>query len=211
MDETINKNVRDHEIQTSQWHFSQLSEELYAWFHRFNEHFFDRKLQNPVISFARTRCTNLGHFVIDRNQFGLKWNININRLYVDLPMFETLATLLHEMAHQWQQEYGKKKRKSSRGNYHNVEFRQKAEEMGIPSSQSGVSLYYTNPFVSFLRKHGVDVEQRSFSDDETLPEVTQYGSKLKKWSCGCTNVRVAISDFRAQCLKCGNRFRICST
>ena len=27
------------------------------------------------------------------------------------------------------------------------------------------------------------------------------GSKLKKWSCGCTNVRVAVADFRAVCLK----------
>ena len=33
-------------------------------------------------------------------------------------------------------------------------------------------------------------------------------SKLKKWTCGCTNVRVAVSDFRARCLKCGNEFKL---
>ncbi len=32
-------------------------------------------------------------------------------------------------------------------------------------------------------------------------------SKLKKWSCGCpVNVRVAVADFRAVCLDCGEQF-----
>jgi hypothetical protein len=31
-------------------------------------------------------------------------------------------------------------------------------------------------------------------------------SKLKKWTCGCTNLRVGIKDLMAMCLKCGNRF-----
>jgi len=211
MDETINKSVKDHEIRTSQWHFSQLGEELYIWVDRFNERFFDGKLQTPAISFARTRRNNLGHFVIDRNEFGLKWNININSRYVHLPMSDILATFLHEMAHQWQQECGKKKTNSAIRNYHNVEFRRKVEEMGIPCGNFGGCLHYRDPFVSFLRKHGVDVAQKSYSDYETLMNLGQNGSKLKKWSCGCTNVRVAISDFRAQCLKCQNRFRICST
>ena len=33
------------------------------------------------------------------------------------------------------------------------------------------------------------------------------GSKLKKWSCGCTNVRVA-TDFNATCNGCGNDFEL---
>jgi hypothetical protein len=31
-------------------------------------------------------------------------------------------------------------------------------------------------------------------------------STLKKWSCGCTNARVAVPDFAAVCLRCDNRF-----
>ena len=31
-------------------------------------------------------------------------------------------------------------------------------------------------------------------------------SKLKKWSCGCTNIRVAVKYFKAKCLNCGNDF-----
>ena len=33
-----------------------------------------------------------------------------------------------------------------------------------------------------------------------------FEGKLKKWSCGCQNVRVAIADFSATCNKCGNEF-----
>ena len=32
------------------------------------------------------------------------------------------------------------------------------------------------------------------------------GSKLKKWTCGCTNVRVAVEYFDATCNSCGNDF-----
>jgi len=31
-------------------------------------------------------------------------------------------------------------------------------------------------------------------------------SKLKKWTCGCTNIRVAVKDAEIQCLKCKNQF-----
>lgn len=31
-------------------------------------------------------------------------------------------------------------------------------------------------------------------------------SPFAKFSCGCTTVRVAKSDFRARCLECGNEF-----
>jgi len=31
-------------------------------------------------------------------------------------------------------------------------------------------------------------------------------SKLEKWTCGCTYVRVAVADFQALCLKCGKVF-----
>lgn len=208
MDEIINETLREHETRTDEWLFCQLSNDLYAMFGHFNKRFFDSKLKTPVISFERTRCNNLGHFVLDRNACGLKWNININRLYTDLPLADTLATLLHEMVHQWQQEFGKRKRKSRHGNYHNVEFRGKAKEIGISCNESGVSLFYANPFVAFMKSHGVSVEQRSFVDYERVLPKTRGKSKLKKWTCGCTNVRVAVRDFRAKCLKCGNDFSL---
>ena len=208
MDETINKRLRDHETQTDEWTFCELSNDLYRWFELFNERFFRGKLRTPVISFERTRCNRLGHFVIDRNALGLKWNININRLYADRPIAHTLATLLHEMAHQWQQEFGTKRRGRGRSNYHDVEFRRKVEQIGIPCDRNGATLFYRDPFVSFLRDHGVCIQQAAFSGYEKLFKKLEGGSKLKKWSCGCTNVRVAIRHFRARCLRCNSHFEL---
>ncbi|MEI9475056.1 MAG: SprT-like domain-containing protein [Deltaproteobacteria bacterium] len=209
MDESTNSTIREHEILTNDWEFSRLSEELYTWFDRFNQRFFGDKLQPPAISFRRTRVNTLGHYVIDRNEFGLKWNININRLYADLPIGVTLATLLHEMVHQWEEGGGKRK---TRKNYHTVGFRTKAELLGIPCNQRGVSLAYRDPFRSLLREYGIDLDDvRSGDDPDTETDVKGIpgNSKLKKWTCGCTNVRVAVQDFRAKCLKCGNEFRLC--
>jgi len=109
MDEATNKTIRQHEAQTPDWRYSELSKHLYIWFDRFNEQFFENLLQTPAISFERERANSLGHYLLTRNAFGLKWNININSLYTDLPFADTLGTLLHEMIHQWQQEFGEKK------------------------------------------------------------------------------------------------------
>ena len=216
MDETTNRIIKKFEIETKHWRFSDLSKQLYKWFDLFNKHFFQKKLKTPVISFDRTRSNTLGHFVVGRNSIGLKWNTNINSLYIDLPLVDTLATLLHEMTHQWQQEFGKKKGKSRRSYYHNLEFRNKTKRMGIPSDKSGVTSYYKNPFISFLKDNGVSINSQLLSEKQPavmkIPAVKKIPgmSKLKKWCCGCTNVRVAISDFQAKCLKCSNKFVLVS-
>ena len=206
MDEATNAVIREHEIRTGEWKFSGLSEQLYTWFDRFNQRFFDGKLQIPAISFQATRINTLGHYVIDRNGFGLKWNININRLYVDRPLMGILGTFLHEMIHEWQEEFGKRK---SRSHYHNVEFRKKSMEFGIPSNEYGATIGYRNPFVALLREHGVDAEI-TIGPDVPLLIPIQGKSKLKRWSCGCTNVWVAVKDFQAKCLKmdCGYEFEL---
>ena len=206
MDEATNEQIREHEIQTTEWRFSKLSKEFYVWFERFNERFFAGKLPTVAISFKRTRINSLGHYVIDRNEFGLKWNINLNSVHLERPLAEILKTLLHEMIHQWQESFGK----NSKGNYHNVEYQKKSRELGIQVNAQGVTIGYDDPFVSFIREHGVNAESRLLVDAEgrpiRAPRPVPGKSKLKLWSCGCTKVRVAVKDFRAKCLKCGNEF-----
>ena len=164
MDKATNMAIKENEIRTKESRFLDLSEELYIWFDRFNERFFDNTLKTPVISIERTRVNTLGHFVVDRNPFGLKWNINLNRLYMALPLDDILSILLHKKSHLRQQEFGKKKGKNPLNNYHNKEFRIKAKLLGIPSDESGMTLYYQNPFFSFLRDHGVRISPRFFKD-----------------------------------------------
>jgi hypothetical protein len=211
MDEDTNKAIRKIETNTKEWKFSNLSEQLYIWFDRFNERFFQNVLKPPVISFEKTSSRTLGHYVLGRNAFGLKWNININRQYSGSQLVNILAILLHEAIHLWQEEFGKKKGKRNYNNYHNIEFRTKAKLIGIPCSNYGATLCLQDPFVSFLREHGISVDCNAVSNGESgrkLFDPILGNSKLKKWSCGCTNVRVAIADFRAKCLKCNNEFQL---
>jgi hypothetical protein len=69
-----------------------------------------------------------------------------------------------------------------------------------------------DPFIHLLRQHGVEFNTNDITEGGLIiipPKPIHKGrSKLKKWTCGCTNVRVAIRDFQAKCLKCENRFEL---
>jgi hypothetical protein len=208
-DEDINKVVKENEIQAEGWVYSNLSELLYDWFDRFNVWFFGNALKTPVISFEKTRINSLGHFVIGRNAFGLKWNINVNSMYASRHLVDTLSTLLHEMVHQQIYEFGRKKPRSSNNNYHNKEYRLKADQLGIPCDEYGRTLYYRNPYLSFLKSQGVKVKPRFTTDkkDEVDDFSARPGiSKTKKWSCGCQIARVGRRVFRVTCDICGRKF-----
>lgn len=117
-------------------------------------------------------------------------------------MWQVLGTLLHELLHGWQQANGK----PGRSNYHNAQYRQKAQSLGLLVDEKGHTNYEPeSPFTQLLREYGVDLPAIELSVADTAPP-TGGSSKLKKWTCGCTNVRVAVADFHAQCLRCGGLF-----
>jgi hypothetical protein len=115
------------------------------------------------------------------------------------------------MTHQYLQEFGSKKHRNSRNNYHNKEFRLKAEQFGIPCDKCGRDTYYRNPYISFLKHHGIEIKPRFTTDkkDEVDDFSARPGkSKLKKWSCGCQIARVGKRDFRVTCDVCGRKFKL---
>ena len=61
----------------------------------------------------------------------------------------------------------------------------------------------TDPFVSFLRGHGVDANTRLEVPLEESPQ--RAGGHLTKWCCGCTNVWAAV-EVRARCEHCRGKF-----
>jgi hypothetical protein len=66
-----------------------------------------------------------------------------------------------------------------------------------------------DPLVFLLKKHGVISNYVMAPDGiiKATPIVKPKGnSKFKKWTCGCTNVRVAVKDFETKCLKCCREF-----
>lgn len=194
--------LADHQRSES-WSGQPLIALLQSWVERFNVEF---KLDIPeiVLCLDPLPANRFGQFRYGHNGFGLKGEIAINARYLtdQRAIWEILGTLLHEMLHGWQQVHGT----PGKRNHHNIEFRDKARDLGLVIDRRGVTGYAADsPFKALLRNHGIDVPA-----SEVLPiaRPTRGRSKLKKWSCGCTNVRVAVADFRAQCLKCNGVFRI---
>ncbi len=189
------------EYQTGRkWEKQELFQELHRWAAIFAVEF---KLEVPDIAICVDHLgrSRLGHFRAGPNGFGLSSEIAINEFHLPQREFwEVLGTLLHEQLHAWQQVCGK----PGRHNYHNKEFRAKAESLGLIVDARGITCYRTpSAFTELLKRQGITVPELPAPALRRLRGM----SKLKKWSCGCTNVRVAVSDFRARCLNCGNEFR----
>jgi hypothetical protein len=173
---------------------------LQAWAEKFVVEF---KLDIPPITLRLDKlpANRYGQFRYGHNGLGLRREIAINALYLtgQRSTYEILGTLLHELLHAWQEEHGI----PGDRNHHNREFREKALTLGLIVDENGVTSFAAeSSFKEMLLDAAISVP---------VGEVLHVGkprgdSKLKKWSCGCTNVRVAVKDFRARCMKCSNEF-----
>jgi hypothetical protein len=209
--ESVNLALLQNQQDASDWLLNDLACELAWWIDLFNIAFFrDEPVPVPAISFERTKITNLGHYVIGRNAFGLKENININRAHLNRPLWDVLATLIHEMAHSWQYMYGQ----PSKSWFHNKEFQLKMLEFGIVINNRGCHMGVTGRFVYMLQRHGITFD--------SLPDYGLAGgvlvppppkdkpkgkSNLRKWVCPCgQSARVGKKEFHATCDLCGEKF-----
>lgn len=210
-DLSINKRIRDNEIYTTDWSLNPVSNELYWFVDFFNMAFFkDQPVPTPVLTFESTNVKNLGYYRIGYNDWAIKDQINLNKLYLNRPLQEVLQTLVHEMVHSWEHLYLDEKARTVNW-YHKKGFKTKMNEIGIITDDRGTHHGVQDPFVFLLKKHGVQfpkMERGTKGGYLIIPTKTKPKgkSKLAKWSCGCTNLRVGIKDLEALCLKCGNVF-----
>lgn len=110
--------------------------ELQHAFHFFNEKLFDNELPECLITLQRKSRT-YGYFAPSRfiHRGGDTTDeIAMNPSYFSLvPIEEIMQTLVHEMTHQWQEHFGKKGRRG----YHNKEWGDKMESIGLMPSSTG--------------------------------------------------------------------------
>lgn len=199
--ERINDNLREHVQRLDEWHHKELAEQLYVWADRFNRDF-DLKIETPAIQIQSIRSA-YGTFRRNRNGFGLQHEITLNTKHLDRPLADILRTLLHELVHEWQQIHGK----PSSSNYHNKEFRQEARSFGLVVGPWGHNLgVVPGPFTQLLESHRIDTGALA-APGKAQPPVRRGTSKMKKWSCACTNVRAAV-ELNAECLSCGHQFEL---
>jgi hypothetical protein len=103
-------------------------------FDYFNEALFGGSLPRCLLNFSR-RARSAGFFAPRRWRRGddHAHEISLNPDVLDKPLIEAMDTLVHEMVHHWQCEFGK----PSRQGYHNREWADKMEAIGLMPSSTG--------------------------------------------------------------------------
>jgi hypothetical protein len=204
-DDVINRTLGNHQASRKDWQFSALLANLQIWTNRIVDEF---KLEIPapalMVAPLSTRC--LGHFRPGRNGFGLRNEIAIDALHVRTSEYwEVIGTLVHELLHSWQQEHGTPPKPSS-WNYHNREFRRKAESLGLVVDRYGCQHYAPapTPFTTLLDRYGLI---RPDLPRMTVPIAKHSKSKLKLYECSCgVKVRIGRARFNATCGDCNSQF-----
>jgi len=190
-------------ISVPDWKHREIAHRLHEWAERFNLQF---KLQIPLpaIRIEPIRVSKIGTYREGRNGLGIAHEVTFNSRYLNRSLAEMLQTLLHELLHLWQFLYGR----PGRGNYHNMAFRRKAALYGLQIDERGHHIgVLPGLFTQLLLEHRVEISTLHFADEPAFPKMRTKGdSKLKKWTCGCTNVRCAV-ELIAKCGKCGQQFQ----
>lgn len=199
--EPINDELKQHALGVSDWAYARHVQVLHEWADRFNSRL-ELHVETPAIALDRLRGNVMGSYRRDRNSFGLHHEITVNTRHLQLPLAETLDTLLHELIHEWQLLHGY----PGAGNYHNKQFRAKALSFGLLVDEWGRSLgVIPGAFTQLLEEFGVDTTTLPPISEEPIRVRPRGESKLKKWTCGCTNIWAAVL-VNASCLFCGQRF-----
>lgn len=116
-----------------------------------------------------------------------------------------VETLIHEMVH-----YSNSCDKIEDCNsqqYHNKNFKTRAENYGLNVKKDGRN-GWAETSVSDSLKQKLSTLKINYSVFKLLRKEhlnTVSPTKMKKYSCGCTNIRCAV-ELSAKCLKCGNEF-----
>jgi predicted SprT family Zn-dependent metalloprotease len=110
--------------------------ELQLAYDTFNQHLFDNSLADCVLTLQRKDRT-MGYFSPGR--WGNKAKDQLHEIAINpaffavVPLVETMATIVHEMVHLWQQQHGT----PPRGRYHDKEWGDKMESIGLMPSSTG--------------------------------------------------------------------------
>ena len=168
-------------------------------------------LPKPVIV---VETMNAYGFYKPKNPIGFSNQIALSRKAVDNYTLLS-AIIFHEMVHEFLDVYDPHSSKTR--SYHCTRFR-KISEPYSPTSQNGYFKGVTSDFLILLEKSNLiqSIDRSILVDSEELKELlvkpkpekkVKQSTKLKKWTCGCTNVRCAV-DLDAACNKCGQDFLI---
>ena len=111
--------------------YQRVSNYLVKIFKAINEEYFNNELEIPTITIQST-VGAYGHISVQKiwhNNDVAMHELNLSADYLDRPIENTVATLIHEASHLWNLQHNIKDT-SNQGVYHNKNFKKTAEEMG---------------------------------------------------------------------------------
>ena len=178
-----------------------------------NARFFENALSKSVITIYPTPGA-YGHFTPWKSWEGAGGagycEINLGAATGNRPVIESIATLVHEMTHQWCYERGVKDT-SRGGTYHNKRFKAEAERRGLLigyDSRIGWSVTKPGPALIAMAEQGAfDACERELhrigGGARVLPPGGKSESSTRKYVCPCCGMSVrATREVRVMCMDC---------
>ena len=204
-DRSLNEAIGKHAA-AADWEYAQVHADLLVWAARFNKEFFAGQLPPAAVSLEADDIRRMGWYLLKRDGLALSYRINLNTKYLASgDQVEILDTLLHEIIHQWEHIGGH----TGGGRYHTKKFRDKAEDLGIPTDRYGRSLGRVpgGRFLALLEKYGVHLSIPPILAVPASSSPPKPKSTITPWACACTRVWVARqTELNAVCGKCNGRF-----
>jgi len=179
---------------------------------QFNTILFDGKLENVLITLQTKGRKNAAGWHWAGKWAGSKnshTEINICAEYLTAGYEPLMEVLIHEMVHAINNQNGI--RDCSKTQYHNKRFKTAAEVAGLAVTQGKRGWAYTSiksGGVAEKALKAIDINRDVFIyQRKEQGQKVKAPTKMKKWSCDCTNVRCAV-ELVAECQNCGNEFKL---
>lgn len=209
--------------------YQRVSNYLVKIFKDINEEYFDNKLEIPTIT-IQSSVGAYGHVSVQKiwhtNEFATH-ELNLSADYLNRPIDETVATLIHEACHLYALQNGIKDT-SNRGVYHNKRFKDIAENIGHlhieKHDKYGWTVTYpTEDTLDFIIRYGFeDIQlvrgsQYMFTsgggamagNGGVKPPKTRKPSSTRKYICPCCgNSFRATKQLNVMCMDCNEQFVI---
>lgn len=190
-----------------------------------NEEYFNNELETPTITVQSTAGA-YGHVSVAKvwhNNDTATHELNLSADYMNRPIENVVATLIHEGCHLYAMQCGIKDT-SNRGIYHNARFKALAEERGLSiSKHEKYGWTITEPTeetLEFCISNGLEdiqiVRQPNYrfinpggskSPDGTKVITPRKPSSTRKYICPCChNSFRATKDIRVKCMDCNVQY-----
>lgn len=204
--------------------YQRVSQYLVKIFKLVNEEYFDNSLQVPTIS-IQTSLSAYGHVTVSKvwhNNNEATHELNISAEYLNRPIENVVATIIHEASHLYAIANNIKDT-SNNGVYHNKKFKQIAEELGhlSISQHSKYGWTITEPTedtLEFCINNGLEDIQLNrgtlptfngtpTTTTTTKPVAPKKPTSTRKYICPCCgNSFRATKSINVLCLDCDTPF-----